>query len=97
MKKIDRYSLLCFSVSIIILMTVFIEADEPNKDEGIIGIAHDVKATLNGYTFYLEDSDGGEIRCFVRSEPTEFEIYEVKGSISDDGSMLFVSSMRCLR
>jgi len=93
MKKIDRYSLLCFSVAAIILLAVFINTEEPAEENGIIGIAYDVKQTQNGFTFFIEDVDGGKIKCFVRSEPAEMQIYEIKGTFSEDGSIMFVSSM----
>jgi len=97
MKRIDRYSLLCFSVAAIIMLAVFMNSEEPAEDKGMIGIAFDIKTTQNGYTFFLEDSDGGKIKCFVRSEPVEKEIYEIKGTFSEDGSILFVSSMKIIR
>jgi len=93
MKRIDRYSLLCFSVAAMILLAAFVNTDEPAEERGVVGIAYDVKTTQNGYTFFIEDVDGGKMKCFVRSLPIEREIYEIKGTLSEDGSIMFVSSM----
>ena len=95
MRIFDRYSLLCISISLIILLTVFISADEP-QDRDIIGMAYDIKTTQSGYTFSFDDADGGTSRCFFRTEPLEYCIYMIKGKFSDDGSMLFVSSMQAI-
>ena len=95
MSTFDRYSLLCISVSFIILTAVFVVPGDP-EDRGMIGMAYGVKETQNGFTFYMEDSDGERVRCFCRAEPVERAIYIVKGAFSDDGSMFFVSSMQVL-
>ncbi|MCL2296306.1 MAG: hypothetical protein FWC29_04405 [Methanomassiliicoccaceae archaeon] len=95
MKIIDRYSLLCFSISFIILLTLFISADEP-EDKEIIGVAYDIRTTQNGYTFTIEDTNGEAIRCFTKTKLSECNIYSVKGTYSEDGSMLFVSSIRAV-
>jgi hypothetical protein len=92
MKIFDRYSLLCISISLIIITTVFINGEEP-EEKDTAGIAYDIKTTQNGYTFSFDD--GNKItRCFTKTEPKEYELYLIKGSMSDDGSMLFVSSMQ---
>ena len=93
MKSLDRYSLLCISISLIILLMLFINADEP-QDKDIIGTAFDIRTSQNGYTFSVDDTDGDITRCFARIEPSEFGIYLIKGKASDDGSMFFVSSMQ---
>ena len=93
MRKIDRYSLLCISVSLIILLTLFINPGEP-QDRNIIGTAYEIKTTQNGFTFSFDDADGKTIKCFNKTEPAEFGIYVIKGTFSDDGSMLFVNSMQ---
>ena len=97
MKIFDRYSLLCISVAVILLMTLFVGGDDPGDDnEDMAGIVYDIRTSQNGYTFSFDDSNGGTIRCFTRTKPVEFEPYIIKGSFSDDRSMLFVSSMRPL-
>ncbi|MCL2032220.1 MAG: hypothetical protein FWH45_00065 [Methanomassiliicoccaceae archaeon] len=93
MKIFDRYSLLCISVSFIILAAVFVDRGEP-EDNSIVGIAYEIKETQNGFTFFLEDSRGGKMKCFSRTEPTEYFVYSIKGTASDDGSIFFVNSMR---
>ena len=92
MKKFDRYSLLCVTVSLMILVAVFIDRDEP-EDEDVFGVVYDIKTTKNGYTFFFEDSDGGRTSCFARTEPTEYGVYSIRGSFSDDGGIFFVNSM----
>ena len=77
----------------ILLLTVFINVNEP-EDREITGISYDIKTTQSGYTFSLEDTNGKSVRCFFKTEPSELNVYSVKGTFSDDGSMLFVSSMR---
>jgi len=77
----------------IILLTVFVNTSEP-EDGDIVGMAFNVKTTQNGYTFSLEDTGGRIIRCFVKAEPSEYNIYAIKGAFSDDGSMYFVRSMQ---
>ncbi|MCL1810789.1 MAG: hypothetical protein FWG41_00995 [Methanomassiliicoccaceae archaeon] len=97
MKISDRYSLLCISVSVIILMMVFVNGDEPGtEDEDIIGIAYDIRSTQSGYSFSFEDTGGGKIRCFTRTEPVEYGIYSINGGFSDDGGMFFINSIRLM-
>ncbi|MCL2148888.1 MAG: hypothetical protein FWH47_06080 [Methanomassiliicoccaceae archaeon] len=95
MKAFDRYSLLCISVSFIILTAVFVLPGDP-EDRSMIGTAYGIKETQNGFTFYMEDTSGERVRCFCRAEPVERAVYAVKGALSDDGSMFFVSSMQML-
>ena len=97
MKSLDRYSLLCLSISAIMILTVFISPEEPEEDEVMIGIVFDVKQSQNGFTFTFEDIEGGTTRCFFRIEPAVFTVYEVTGAFSDDGSMLFVDSMKIVQ
>jgi len=95
MKAFDRYSLLCFSVALILILTVFIGSEEyDDKDEILIGIVYEIHKTQNGYTFLLEDCCGEQIKCFARNEPADSGIYAVTGSYSDDRGILFVNSMR---
>lgn len=93
MKAFDRYSLLCFSIALIITLTVFIDTDEP-EDKDMIGVVYDVKQAQAGYTFFMDSTGGDTIKCFFRTEPLEYGIYSLKGTFSDDGSILFVNSMR---
>ncbi|MDR0508659.1 MAG: hypothetical protein LBG63_02370 [Candidatus Methanoplasma sp.] len=93
MKIFDHYSLLCFSIAFIILLTVFISAEEP-EDKEIIGVVYDIRTTQNGYTFSIEDTNGETIRCFFRNELSEYGIYSIEGTFSEDRSMLFVNSVR---
>ena len=92
MKKLDRYSLLCISVALIIMLTVFSNREEPHE-ESVVGVVYDIKETQSGYTFFMEDSGGGRTKCFTRVEPIGFAVYFVKGTMSDDGGILFINSM----
>jgi hypothetical protein len=92
MKIFDRYSLLCFSVALMIMMTLFLETEEVGEEKRI-GVVYDVDASQSGYVFYFEDSYGERMRCFVRAEPAEFGVYAIKGSFSDDGGLFFVNKM----
>jgi len=98
MKIFDRYSLLCISIAAILLMAALIneKGPEDRQEKDIVGIVYDIKTTKNGYTFSFEDSDGGNTRCFARSEPLEFGVYSIRGTFSDDGGMFFVDSMRAI-
>lgn len=92
MKIFDRYSLLCFSVASILVLTVLV-TDDKDDNENMIGIIHDISVTKNGYTFFLEDVSGKNIRCFTRSEPVNLSVCSVTGSYSDDGGIFFISRM----
>jgi hypothetical protein len=95
MKTFDRYSLLCISVSAMILIAAFVNEEEPGKeDKDMVGVVYDIKTTQSGYSFSFEDAQGDKMRCFARTMPAEFETYAIKGSFSDDGSMFFISSMQ---
>ena len=60
------------------------------------GIAHDVKESSSGYTFYLDCSDGTSMKCFSRKKISELGHYGVSGSFSDDRSIFFVSDIMLL-
>ena len=79
------------------LLTVFISPEEPEEDDMMIGIVFDIKQSQNGFTFTFEDSEGRTARCFFRVEPAAFAVYEITGAFSDDGSMLFVDSMKIVQ
>ena len=64
------------------------------KDEDIIGMVYDIRTTQSGYSFSFEDACGGNIRCFARTLPVEYGVYAIRGSLSEDGNMFFISSMR---
>jgi hypothetical protein len=91
----DKYFLLCAAAAFILISSSFFW-DSEDGGSGEAGIVRDVNESENGYVFSLEDCNGEEIRCFSKTEPVEGEAYSVKGSWSDDGTMLFVSSMEPL-
>jgi hypothetical protein len=72
---------------------VFVNQEEPQNDD-VIGIIYEIKQTQNGFTFTLDESNGEKMKCFTRVEPAEYSICTVKGSLSDDRSIFFVSSMQ---
>jgi len=77
-------------------MALFINSGGEPEDNEIIGIAYDVKQTQSGYTFSLDDTDGSTMRCFARTEPVEFEVYIIRGELSDDGGIFFVDTIRAV-
>ncbi len=89
---LDRYSLLCISVGLVVLTLVMFEPDDPDNDD-IIGIAYDVNVTEKGYTFEFDDPNGVRMRCFFSDVPESNMLYRINGRSSDDGNMFFVSSM----
>lgn len=91
----DRYFLLCAAAAFILISSSFFW-DSGDDNSGEAGIVRDVRESENGYVFSLEDCGGEEICCFSKTEPEEGGAYSVKGSWSDDGTMLFVSSMEPL-
>lgn len=93
MKIFDRYSLLCVSVALIVLVTVFVNQEEPQNDD-IIGIVHEIKETQNGYTFVLDDSNGKHMKCFSRVRPDDHSVCVIKGTLSEDRTIFFVSSLQ---
>lgn len=92
---INRYHVIGLSVVIVIgIFMVF--SDEDMVDHDYYGIAYDIGETENGFTFDLDISKGGTIRCFSRICPELYGHYGVVGSFSDDRTMFFVSSMTLL-
>lgn len=90
----NRYLLL--GVSVIALMSVVsVFTDESDPEYAYIGVAHDINETANGYTFTIDVSTGC-IRCFAYTEPVDLGCYGVRGSMSSDGTMFFISSMHLL-
>ena len=89
-----RYAVL--GLSVILVMTVFVFfSDEDNIEYDYSGIVSDIRRGENGFTFTL-NTDGCEIRCFSRIEPSYLGYYAVSGVFSDDGSIFFVSDMKDL-
>lgn len=91
----DKYFLLCAAAAFILIASSFFW-DSEDDGNGEAGIVRDVRESENGYVFSLEGPDGEEFRCFSKTEPEEGFAYSVEGSWSDDGTMLFVSSMELL-
>jgi len=91
----DRYFLICVAAAFILIASSFFW-DSGEGEGGVAGIARDVKETENGFVFSLEDASGEETRCFSKDRPEPGAAYRVEGSMSDDGTMLFVSSLELL-
>lgn len=90
----QRYYVLGLSVIIVVgMMVVFSDGNMAEYD--YTGIVHDTSSSENGFTFYLDTADT-TVRCFSRERPLELGYYAVAGTESDDGSIFFVSVMKCL-
>lgn len=89
----DRYFLLCVSVAFIILFSSFLL---PVQEQGEVGVVSDIRETSSGYTFDF-DSESSSLRCFSKEKPLNGAVYVIKGNLSDDGMMFFVSSMTLIR
>ncbi|MDR0309230.1 MAG: hypothetical protein LBH88_00510 [Candidatus Methanoplasma sp.] len=77
-----------------IIVTIIVNDEEPKEGPvPHIGMVYNIKETQNGYTFSFDDTDGNVSRCFHYNEPIEFEVYSIKGTMSNDGNIMFVSSM----
>ncbi|AGI48542.1 hypothetical protein TALC_01576 [Thermoplasmatales archaeon BRNA1] len=87
----DKYFLLCAAVALVIVVSSFYISED--ESDSHVGIVHDVHKSENGFVFTLDDSSGESIRCFSKTPPDGCGMYEIEGSFSDDGSMLFVSKM----
>lgn len=70
-------------------------ADEDNVEYDYSGIVHDISTSASGYTFYIDVSEG-EMKCYYPEKPEEYGHYRIKGTLSNDGSIFFVSVMQCL-
>lgn len=97
-RKIDRYVLLCTAAVFTILMSmVFTDSSSHEaKDEESLGIAYDVRESPKGFVFQFQDSEGNSIKCFYSKEIKEGTYY-LKGRMSEDGSILFVSSVKSVK
>lgn len=65
------------------------------SDPDDIGIVSDIKESDSGFTFEFIGEDG-TYRCFSKERPYAGSVYEIKGRMSDDGTICFVSSMKLL-
>ncbi|MDR2846494.1 MAG: hypothetical protein LBV63_04340 [Candidatus Methanoplasma sp.] len=96
-RNIDKYAYLCVAVVLIILSASLFQPDAEGsvaEDDGMLGIAYDVRTSPKGYMFSFEDNKGETIRCFSYDEPMNDTIYIIKGNASDDGGMFFVKDMQ---
>ncbi len=88
MLLIRKYLLMAaFALSVILLFAYF--SDERNIEYQYSGIVHDVKASSNGYIFYI-DTVEESIRCYCEECPENQGYYAVRGSFSDDRGIFFV-------
>lgn len=84
-------------LAVVVLVGSFLVlSDEDVVEYDYTGIIHGIKETTNGFTFYIDVSNGDSIRCFSKEEPADLGYYGVCGSLSDDGTIFFVSHMYCL-
>ncbi len=89
---LNKYIILAVAVvAVVALFLVF--SGNPLMDFDQRGIAHDVKRTSNGYTFQFDCSDGTFMKCFSKESVEDLGHYGISGSMSEDGSIFFVSSL----
>lgn len=88
MLKIRRYSLIAIAIISFILLFAYY-SDERNAGYQFTGVVHDVKASTNGFIFYIDTADQ-TIRCFASDQPKDLGLYSVRGSFSDDRGIFFV-------
>jgi len=89
----DKYFLLCISVVIIIFVTTYINIETDENDDSIIGIVYDINESSKGFTFYFQDVFGNIIKCFSYDKPLNNIVYSLRGSVSSDNNIFFVSDM----
>ena len=90
----DKYFII--SVSAVLIFTLFWTMDNETVDDDIKGIVFDIKESKNGFTFYLETTEGKCERCFYREKPEDLKTYSVKGNFSDDNTIFFIEKMTLL-
>lgn len=84
-------------LSVVIVMSIFVTFSEDDEDSyDYTGIIYDIHSTSSGYRFYIQTSSGDHHRCFSYNQPVECGYYALRGTLSEDGSMLFVSFMKHL-
>ncbi len=88
----DKYFIISVSVILIFILFWTSEKDEIHDDD-IKGIVFDVKETKNGFTFFIETSDGKHEKCFFKECPEDLKSYSVRGTLSEDGTIIFVEKM----
>jgi len=93
--SLDKYMLIGLSLTLVMMIFV-VFTDEDNIEYDYIGIVHDVSSTSNGYTFYMNLSDGSFQKCYFKDEPILYGYYSFNGTFSDNGDILFISEMNLL-
>ncbi|MDY0223786.1 MAG: hypothetical protein RBR05_00095 [Candidatus Methanomethylophilaceae archaeon] len=89
----DKYFLLCISVIMIIFITSYINIGTNESDDSIVGIVYDINESSKGFTFYFQDVFGNITKCFSYDKPLNNIVYLLKGSMSSDNNIFFVSEM----
>ncbi len=88
MSLIRKYTLIALSVLAFILLFAYF-SDERNIDYQLSGVVHDIKASSNGYIFYMDTAEES-IRCYCPECPNDMEYYAIRGTFSDDRGIFFV-------
>lgn len=83
------------TVAIIMTVTYAYFADEDNIEYEYSGIVRDISSSANGYTFYIDTSEG-DMKCYYPEKPVKYGHYRIKGSLSSDGSIYFVEWMQSM-
>lgn len=94
MPGFDRYVVV--GLSVVLVIGIFLSFSESEPESDYTGIVHDVSETKSGYMFELLVDGRDDIRCFSYIRPFELGYYGVTGSLSDDGSLFFVSNLDLL-
>lgn len=87
----DKYFII--SVTAILIFTLFWTMEDEITDDDIKGVVFDIKETKNGFTFSIETSKGDHVKCFYRECPENMKLYSVKGTFSEDKTILFIEKM----
>ncbi len=88
----NSHGYVTIAIGIVVVAAIFVTfSDEDSFD--CTGIAYDIDQTSSGFTFFLQTSSGMHQRCFSYTEPVYLGYYGLNGSLSEDGSIFFVSKM----
>lgn len=89
----DKYILLAIAVMLVIGLVCLTETGSLENDDAITGIVSNVKETDNGNTFFLTDTSGKIMKCYSSNVVNDGDVCSVKGTMSDDGNIFFISEL----
>lgn len=92
----DKYAILSITTIILIILLISLEYSptDEKSDDTHIGLIYDIKETDKGMVFFLEDTNGKSMKCFL-DEKTVFDdgLKILKGGYSADGKIFFVENI----